>query len=217
MDRYAKTLEQLAVVLDYPTPAVPQQVDECLLQLWALADKDAALGKAVDCMRAFVACPALAEGHSRLEELYLQTFEMNPTRTLDLGWQLFGEDYNRGLFLVKLRQEMRRLDIPETSELPDHATQVLRLIARMEPEKAEKFVLPCVLPALKKSWAAIDAECAYRFPVEAALRLLATRYGVALEDISSEGDSIADLRRDCSQDCNGSTSTEEVAGHGAIV
>ena len=65
---------------------------------------------------------------SEKEELYIKTFDLNKAGTLDLGWHLFGEDYNRGLFLVKVRQYLQLLKIPETNELPDHVSQVLRVL-----------------------------------------------------------------------------------------
>jgi len=86
---------------------------------------------------------------SEMEELYIKTFDLNKTGTLDLGWHLFGEDYNRGLFLVKVRQYMQMLKIPETTELPDHVSQVLRVLGRMSSDEANQFAHACVIPSLK--------------------------------------------------------------------
>lgn len=86
---------------------------------------------------------------SEMEELYIKTFDLNKTGTLDLGWHLFGEDYNRGLFLVKIRQYLQLLKIPETTELPDHVSQVLRVLGRMSRDEANQFAYACVIPALE--------------------------------------------------------------------
>lgn len=104
------------------------------------------------------ACPGLEEfaaaieplSPTELEELYTRTFDLNPAASLDIGWHLFGEDYARGEFLVHLRQEARRYGIPETTELPDHLTRVLPLLASMPPEEAAEFENRFLLPALEK-------------------------------------------------------------------
>lgn len=88
--------------------------------------------------------------HAELQELFTRTFDLNPLCCLEIGWHLFGENYDRGALLVRLRQELRLYGVAESSELPDHLSQVLRLLARMEPERARDFVGACVLPALEK-------------------------------------------------------------------
>ena len=85
-----------------------------------------------------------------LQELFTRTFDLNPMCSLELGWHLFGENYERGLLLVRVREELRRHELKESTELPDHLTHVLRLVERMEHEAAADFVAACVLPALEK-------------------------------------------------------------------
>ncbi len=89
-------------------------------------------------------------GEPAMQELYIQTFEFNPACTLEIGWHLFGENYERGEFLVRMRDELRRHGIVETTELPDHLTHVLQLIGRMEREEACRLAGEIVLPALDK-------------------------------------------------------------------
>jgi nitrate reductase molybdenum cofactor assembly chaperone NarJ/NarW len=86
----------------------------------------------------------------QLQELFTQTFDLNPMCSLEVGWHLFGENYERGLLLVRVREELRRYELAESTELPDHLTHVLRLVARMEQEAAADFVAACLLPALEK-------------------------------------------------------------------
>lgn len=85
-----------------------------------------------------------------IEELYTQTFDMNPLCCLEVGWHLYGENYDRGAFLVRMRELMRRCELKESSELPDHLTHVLNVLARMERAEADEFALKHVLPALDK-------------------------------------------------------------------
>lgn len=186
MEQLRAALDAIAAVLEYPGADLAQRAFECAAHLDHLAETVPASVEGARLLRAFAEHPAIGMGASHMEELYLQTFEMNPVRTLDLGWQLFGEDYNRGLFLVKVRQELRRAGIPETTELPDHATQVLKLVGRMEAEQAQDFGTSCVLPALAKTYTGIGGDCPYRLPVEAALHVLAGFCGVAFEDVVSE-------------------------------
>ena len=92
----------------------------------------------------------------QFQELFTQTFDLNPMCSLELGWHLFGENYERGLLLVRVREELRRHGLAESTELPDHLTQVLRLVERMEHETAADFVAACVLPALEKMLQAVQ-------------------------------------------------------------
>jgi nitrate reductase delta subunit len=85
-----------------------------------------------------------------LQELFTQTFDLNPMCSLELGWHLFGENYERGQLLVRVREELRRHGLEESTELPDHLTHVLQLVERMDHEAAADFVAACVLPALEK-------------------------------------------------------------------
>lgn len=104
------------------------------------------------------------------QELFTQTFDLNPLCSLELGWHLFGENYERGLLLVRMRQEMRAYGLPENSELPDHLTHALRVIDRMDHERAADFVAAVVLPALMKMLGAFSGK---QNPYEHVLRALA--------------------------------------------
>lgn len=150
--------ESLARLLEYPTADFSDRLNE--------GRRHADDGDAE-----FSAFAAAAEGLSRsaLEELYIQTFDFNPKCTLDLGWQLFAEDYNRGLFLAKLREISRRLEVPETSELPDHLPHVLRLLARMTAAEAGDFAATCGVPAIEKTLDAIEEGNPYRSLVASVL------------------------------------------------
>lgn len=92
------------------------------------------------------------EGKSTLElqELFTVTFDLNPVCSLELGWHLFGENYDRGLLLVRMRELLRQRGIVETGELPDHLAHALQLIARMDAEARHDFAAAIVLPALGK-------------------------------------------------------------------
>ncbi|MCC7154516.1 MAG: molecular chaperone TorD family protein [Bryobacterales bacterium] len=85
-----------------------------------------------------------------LQELYTQTFDWNPETTLDIGWHLFGENYDRGDFLVKLRGALKTHGLAESQELPDHLSHVLPLLDRLPEDERAEFAAKFVLPALDK-------------------------------------------------------------------
>jgi nitrate reductase delta subunit len=93
-----------------------------------------------------------------LQELFIQTFDLSPVCSLEMGWHLFGENYDRGLLLVKLRQQLRAHEIAEGTELPDHLTYALHLLPCMEREEASYFAEAIVLPALEKMLAALRGK-----------------------------------------------------------
>jgi nitrate reductase molybdenum cofactor assembly chaperone len=95
---------------------------------------------------------------SALEEAYTSAFDIHAPCALEIGWHLFGEEYDRGLLLVRLREELRRHGIPEQVELPDHLTHVLPLIAAMSEDAANRFVTSCVLPAVDRMRQAFEAH-----------------------------------------------------------
>jgi nitrate reductase delta subunit len=103
-----------------------------------------------------------------LEELYTQTFDLNPVCSLEVGWHLFGENYSRGEFLVTMRQLLRRDGLPESTELPDHLTHVLPVVARMGWQEADRFLVTYVLPALEKMLAGLgQKDSPYAYLLEA--------------------------------------------------
>jgi nitrate reductase molybdenum cofactor assembly chaperone len=97
-------------------------------------------------------------GVTDLEELYTRTFDINPVSALEIGWHLYGEQYERGAFLVKMRELSRTLGVEESTELPDHLTHVLPLVGRMEQEDADMFVEKYLLPGLKKMIAGFSGK-----------------------------------------------------------
>ena len=93
-----------------------------------------------------------------LEEQFTRTFEINPQCALELGWHLFGEEYLRGQFLVRMRELLRQYRLPESTELPDHVTHVLAVLAAMPQKDAEEFAGACVLPALDRMLLAFEGK-----------------------------------------------------------
>ena len=112
------------------------------------------------------------------QEVYVQTFEFNPACTLEIGWHLFGENYERGEFLVRMREQLRRHGIAETADLPDHLRHLLLLIDRMDREEAADLAGQFVLPALAKIRSALK-DNPYEGLIAAIEEKLAADFGQA--------------------------------------
>lgn len=109
---------------------------------------------------------------TEMEELFTRTFDINPVATLEIGWHIYGEQYERGAFLVQMRSRLRELNIEEGTELPDHITSALRLIARVNEEEGKLFVQRYFMPAVKKIQDGLKKkENPYRHLVEAMTSL----------------------------------------------
>ncbi|TAM84656.1 MAG: nitrate reductase molybdenum cofactor assembly chaperone [Acidobacteria bacterium] len=155
-------LEQFSEILSYPRDDYLQRVDACR-SLTGEIDREAAKD-----LRDFSACVCdlTIEG---VQEVYVQTFDLNPICALEVGWQLYGDNYERGNFLVNMRQELKRCGVPENSELPDHISHVLPLLARMNGATAGSLARESVIPALSKMLAAIAGKDS---PYEKVLKAL---------------------------------------------
>jgi len=93
-----------------------------------------------------------------LEESFTRTFDLNPVCCLEVGWQLYGEDYHRGRFMVSMRQQLRAHGVPESIELPDHLANLLPLVGRMQPAEAGPLCAASILPALEKMQAGLKGH-----------------------------------------------------------
>ena len=93
-----------------------------------------------------------------LQELYTRTFDLSPLCSLEVGWQLYGEDYARGSFLVYMRTQLHDHGMEEREELPDHLAHVLPAIARMPPDKSNELREGAAVPAIEKMLKAFEGK-----------------------------------------------------------
>ncbi len=118
----------------------------------------------------------------KLEEIYTRTFDSNATQSLEVGWHIFGENYSRGAFLVHMRQQLRYLGLPESSELPDHLTHVLRVIGRLDAEEATELAIASAAPAIKTIVEALtSSESIYLGVLEAILKAVDSKIPEGVE------------------------------------
>lgn len=125
---------------------------------------------------------------SGLQELYTSTFDLSPVCALDLGWHLFGEDYKRGLFLARMRRELRAHNISETCELPDHLSRALLLLARMGPTQAEEFACAIVAPALERMLKCMPAENVFASLLQAVQQLITLHFPGTFAPVSPQAE-----------------------------
>lgn len=85
---------------------------------------------------------------SQWEERYTHTFDLNPAVAPYVGFQVWGENYERGRFLSLLNRELHAHQIDLDGELPDHLICVLRYLEAVDPPLPE--VVEALVPALKR-------------------------------------------------------------------
>lgn len=140
----------LAYVLTYPDRSYHMRVAMCVEDVAAECG-DSGLAA----MRRFSGW-AGSQSLSQLEEVFTRTFDLNPKCSLEIGWHLFGEEYDRGAFMAEVRSRLRDVEIEERIELPDHLIHVLPLFAAMPEDEASWFGAKMVLPALEEMIAALE-------------------------------------------------------------
>jgi nitrate reductase molybdenum cofactor assembly chaperone NarJ/NarW len=129
----------LADAFDYPTPGRLEALKGALPTLPNPASKKA--------------YTAFLDGVSPLsagewEELYTRTLDLNPPAAPYIGYQTWGESYQRGAFLARLNRELLETGVDAGGELPDHLAPVLRYLART-PSPLPELVELCE-PALQR-------------------------------------------------------------------
>ncbi|MFO0590039.1 MAG: hypothetical protein U0441_21025 [Polyangiaceae bacterium] len=115
-----------------------------------------------------------------LEERYAAVFDFHPARTLDLGYQIFGETYKRGVFLVRMKEAVAAHAVEIGSELPDHLPTLLRLLVELEAnEEPRDLVVEVILPCVEKILRTFEeGESGYRAVLAAVKALLMSDYDV---------------------------------------
>lgn len=134
----------LAALLDYPDESTAWRC-RTWLSAWA-----GALPEAAERLQEW-ACWFDGAPLWQAQEAYTHTFDLQPTCSLDVGYHLFGEDYQRGLFLAHLRQSQHDAGMGDTGELPDHLPVILRWLERTAgSEEHRDMAVECLLPVLRK-------------------------------------------------------------------
>lgn len=126
------------------------------------------------------------QGVGAAEEHFTRVFDVNPTRNLECGWHLYGEDYARGAFLVQMRTLLRAVGIEEGTELPDYLPTLLRALARLPKGKGAIFSTNYLQPALARMVEGFaDRETPYGDVLRGLLSALETEFGPTSKDAAA--------------------------------
>ena len=165
----------LAGFLDYPDERYLDRVESYAGILDECGEGDGTVARLATDFKAAVG-PMSIES---IQELYTRTFDINPVCTLEVGWHVYGEDYARGEFLVKMKQLLREHNLPESKELPDHLTHVLAILAQLDGEEADFLASRYLLPALAKMLDGFtDEDNPYRKVLEAIVASVKSHHDV---------------------------------------
>jgi len=153
--------EMLASSLEYPNEQWHAGLDRCQQCLTAEAP-DVAAGF-IEFRHKLLDLPI-----DRMQEIYTQTFDLNPVCTLDIGYHLFGENYKRGELLAKLRETEEPFELGQANQLPDQLPVLLRLLPKLEDEELRLALISEILiPALIKMTEALShTDNPYRYLIE---------------------------------------------------
>jgi nitrate reductase delta subunit len=114
----------LAEAFRYPRPGLLEQLEAGLAES---TQSPARSGLAAFVKK--IGALSLAEW----EELATRTLDLSPAAAPYVGFQIWGESYQRGEFMAKLNRAMAELDIDPEGELPDHLVPILRYLAVADP------------------------------------------------------------------------------------
>lgn len=171
MSHVPKVMNAFSRLLSYPDQHTAQAAELLYIVL---------RGELDDAARELSQFGAFLEQHEpwQVEEAFTATFDVNPACALEVGWHLFGEEYARGMFLVRMREELRKYDLSESVELPDHISHVLTVVASMPEDEAAKFVRACVQPAVEKMHDALsDTGTPYRHVISCLATVISKKWG----------------------------------------
>lgn len=94
---------------------------------------------------------------AELEEIYADLFYIKPLVSLDIGYQLFGDERKRVEFLLHIKGLQQRYAVDCGAELPDSLPNVLTLLGRMEEgEDREELIGMALAPALARILAVLS-------------------------------------------------------------
>jgi len=134
----------LADILDYPSPALLEQVKRCGALLGKI-DRDVV--SKMDTFRLFVETTPL----TRLQEVYTSTFDLQVVCYPYAGYHIFGESYKRGEFLANLNARYSAIGFSPSNELPDHISVLLRYLTKLQAEDDRHVIISeCLIPAVTK-------------------------------------------------------------------
>ncbi len=142
--RMDKVYQNFAQLLDYPVSSLSHVAQECagLVEPYSI--------QAASLLTQF-ANFSQAAAPGCLEEAYTYAFDLQAAFQPYVGYHLFGDTYQRSLFLLGLSERYRQHGFITGKELPDHLSVILRFLARCpDPVMKSELILEALLPALQR-------------------------------------------------------------------
>lgn len=88
------------------------------------------------------------------EELHTRTLDLNPPAAPYIGYQTWGDNYQRGAFMSMMNRAIAAHQVDSEGELPDHLIPVLRLIEALDEPLDE--LIEVLSPAVDRIHAALE-------------------------------------------------------------
>ncbi len=156
----ARVLELFADILDYPVVGLARKAAECVALIKSVQPQAAAL---------LASFQSFAEETSvgKLQEVYSGFFDLNSICHPYVGYQLFGENYKRSVFLVELKKSYRSGGFEsDPTEMPDRLSIVLRFAAQNEGDDIDALLNKGLLPALERMTTKPETESHQHGPAD---------------------------------------------------
>jgi nitrate reductase molybdenum cofactor assembly chaperone NarJ/NarW len=159
--RRAQILGLFADILDYPAPGLARKAAECAALISAAQPEAGAL---LESFRGFAEENSLG----KLQEVYSGFFDLNSICHPYVGYQLFGENYKRSVFLIGLKKAYRDEGFEATaSDIPDRLSIVLRFVAHSKGgEEIDDLLNRGLLPALARMTTKPESDAHQHGPVD---------------------------------------------------
>lgn len=156
----AKVLGLFADILDYPVLGLGQKASECGTLIRSVQPQAAAL---LESFRVFAEETTVG----KLQEVYSGFFDLNSICHPYVGYQLFGENYKRSVFLVELKKSYRTNGFEsDPTEMPDRLSVVLRFAAQNEGDDIDALLNKGMLPALERMTTKPETESHQHGPAD---------------------------------------------------
>lgn len=135
----------LAKAFEYPSPGCLETLEQQVKCL-----KENRVKRILQTFLSRISKLSLAEW----EVLYTETLDLSPSVAPYVGFQTWGESYQRGEFMARLSQVYREAQVDQQGELPDHLLPVLNYLA-VEAQPLPEL-LEVLEPALERMVATLQ-------------------------------------------------------------
>lgn len=127
----------LSKLLDYPD----QELKDSLILIAELLDKEPGLEEAERRKAQDVVAWMQGMDLLKLQETYVQTFDLTPEHSLHLTHHLFGDDRGRGPALIDLTEHYKSAGLQaRDGELPDYLPLILEFVSTLDSMEARMFL-----------------------------------------------------------------------------